>query len=352
MDSMKALLITAALFAPLVALGAAAAHAQSLKLPDQSPAASVSQTIGITEVTVAYHRPAVNGRVIWGKLVPYGEPWRTGANENTLITFSTDVKVNGKPLHAGTYGLHALPTQKDWTFMFSNATRSWGSFSYDQKEDALRVTATPRALANNEERMAFRFEDLSDTKGTLVLAWEKLAVPMTIEADTPKLVMAGARADLRGPVGFNWNNYTRAVNYWLKNGGPLDEAGKMADQALQMEERYATLNAKANVLEKQGKAKDAADLRAKAMAAASEHDLDNEAYRLMGDKKYDDAVKICQTNISRHPDSAGPQDTLGNVLQAKGDKAGAVAAFTKALSLAKDPQAKKDIQDELNKAKS
>ncbi|HEU4734212.1 MAG TPA: DUF2911 domain-containing protein, partial [Kofleriaceae bacterium] len=132
---MKAQLATLLLFA------SATADAQvALKLPEQSPAATVSQTVGLTEITVVYHRPAVNGRPIWGKLVPYGETWRAGANENTTIAFSTDVKVGGKPLKAGTYGLHMLPTAKDWTIMFSTMTAAWGSFTYDQKEDALRVT--------------------------------------------------------------------------------------------------------------------------------------------------------------------------------------------------------------------
>lgn len=347
---MKALSLIAGLCLSLATFGTA--HAQFLKVPDQSPAATVTQTIGITDVKVDYHRPAVNNRPIWGKLVPYGETWRTGANENTLITFSTDVKVGGKPLHAGTYGLHAIPTQKDWTIIFSNATQSWGSFTYDQKEDALRVTVTPKATATSEERLLYKFDDLSDTKGTLVLAWEKLEVPITIEAETPKLVMANARLALRGPIGFLWNNYTRAVNYWIKNGGPLDEALKLADRGIEAEERYATLNAKANVLDKMGKTKDGADLHAKALAIASAHDLSNEAYRQLNDKKVDDAIKISQMNIDKHPDSVEAQTVLGLALAAKGDKAGATTAFNKALSLSKDPKEKKQIQDELAKVKS
>jgi hypothetical protein len=349
MDSMKALSVFAGLCISLATLGTA--HAQFLKVPDQSPAASITQTIGITEVKIDYHRPAVNNRPVWGKLVPYGEPWRTGANENTLITFSTDVKIGGKSLHAGTYGLHAIPTQKDWTIIFSNATHSWGSFTYDAKEDALRVTVTPRATQSKEERLLYRFDDLSDTKGTLVLAWDKLAVPVAIEVETAKLVMDNARADLRGPVGFLWNNYTRAVNYWLKSDGPLDEALKFADTAVSMEERYATLNTKAKVLDKMGKTKDAADLRAKAMTMAGEHDLASEAYRQLNDKKFDDAVKLAQTNVDKHADSAEAQTVLGMALAGKGNKAGATAAFNKALGLATDPSEKKQIQDEMAKLK-
>ncbi|HET9625136.1 MAG TPA: DUF2911 domain-containing protein [Kofleriaceae bacterium] len=346
---MKALSLFAGTVVSLATFGVA--HAQFLKVPDQSPAASVTQTIGITEVKIDYHRPAVNNRPIWGKLVPYGEVWRTGADENTLISFSTDVKVGGKPLRAGTYGFHAIPTQKDWTLIFSNATQSWGSFTYEQKEDALRVTVTPRTSPTSEERLLYRFDDLSDTKATLVLAWEKLAVPVAIEVETPKLVMANARAQLRGPVGFLWNNYTRAVNYWLKNGGPLDEALKLADRAIETEERYSTLNAKANVLEKMGKTKDAAELRAKAMTMASSHDLAGEAFRQINDKKLDEAVKTSQTNVEKHPDSVEAYSVLGDALAAKGDKAGATTAYNKALTLTKDPKEKKQIQDALGKLK-
>src|SRR5262245_54751129 len=120
----------------------AAAQTAPLKAPEASPAASVTQTVGLTEMKITYHRPAVNGRKIWGGLVPYGDVWRAGANENTTLSFSSAVKVAGKPLRAGTYGLHMIPTAKDWTIIFSNQAAAWGSFSYDPKEDALRITAT------------------------------------------------------------------------------------------------------------------------------------------------------------------------------------------------------------------
>src|SRR3954447_12764654 len=127
---MKTLLITMVLFA------SATAHAQAvLKLPEQSPAATITQTVGLTEITVNYHRPGVNGRPIWGALVPYNEPWRCGANENTTVTFSSDVKIGGKPLKAGTYGVHMIPTAKEWTIAFSTQNQAWGSFTYDAKED-------------------------------------------------------------------------------------------------------------------------------------------------------------------------------------------------------------------------
>jgi hypothetical protein len=343
---MKAFLITAVLFA------SATAHAQAaLKVPEQSPGASVTQTVGLTEITVAYHRPAVAGRTVWGQLVPYGEPWRAGANENTTITFSTDVKIGGKPLRAGTYGLHMLPTAKDWTVMFSTMSLAWGSFTYDQKEDALRVTVTPRQTQTSEERLIYRFDDPSDTKATLVLAWEKLAVPVAIEVETPKLVMASIRQQLRGPAGFSWQGFAQAANYWLRNGGPLDEALKLVDRSIQMNENYQNLNVRAAILEKQGNAKGAGELRTKAQAIATEGDLNQTGYRLMGEHKVDEALKLFQANADKHPDSWNAQDSLAEALAAKGDKAGAAAAYTKALSLVKDPVQKKRIEGALARLK-
>src|SRR5207249_10739214 len=122
-----------------------------LDIPRVSQRASVTQRIGLTDITITYHRPAVGGREIWGKTVPYGKVWRAGANENTTITFADDVTVEGKPLAAGTYGLHMIPDKEQWTIIFSKNATSWGSFSYDEKEDALRVSVKPHAAEAFEE---------------------------------------------------------------------------------------------------------------------------------------------------------------------------------------------------------
>lgn len=339
-----------ALLTLTIVLSSATAYAQ-LKLPEPSPAATTEQTIGITEVKVVYHRPATNGRTIWGQLVPYGEPWRAGANENTIVTFSSDVKIGGKPLHAGTYGLHMIPTAKDWTIAFSNVSTAWGSFTYDQKEDALRVTVTPRTETTSEERLSYGFDDVSDTKATLVLHWEKLAVPVAIEVDTPKVVMASVRGELRGLAGFRAEPLTQAARYWLRNGGNLDEALKFADTALQRGGGYGTHMIKAQILEKKGNAAGAADERTKAQAVATENDLLGTAYGQLNDKKVDEAIKQFLAITQRFPESWNAQDSLGEALALKGDKEGAMAAYNKALSLAKEPAQKKRIQAAIAKLK-
>jgi hypothetical protein len=342
---MKSLLITAVVFATAAATTTAYAQV-GLKLPDQSPAATITQTVGLTEITVNYHRPAVNGRPIWGALVPYNETWRAGANENTVVSFSSDVKIAGKSLKAGSYGLHMIPTAKDWTIAFSNMTTAWGSFTYDQKEDALRVTVTPKPGAM-EERLVYRFDDPGETKATLVLAWEKLAVPIAIEIETPKVVMASVRGQLRGPAGFSWQGYNQAANYWLRHGGPLDEATKLADRSIQQSPTFQNQSTKAAILEKQGNAKAAAEMRAKALPLASEADMNQLGYQLLGEKKVDEALKVLKANTEKYPESWNAQDSYGEALAGKGDKPAAIAAYTKALALAKDPIQKKRIEGTL-----
>lgn len=339
-----------ALLATLIVFSSATASAQ-LKLPEASPAATVEQTIGITEVKVVYHRPEVKGRTIWGQLVPYNEPWRAGANENTLVSFSSDVKVGGKPLKAGTYGLHMIPTQKEWTVAFSNMTTAWGSFTYDPKEDALRVTVTPRTESTSEERLSYGFDGVTDGKAILMLRWEKLAVPIAIEVDTPKVVMASVRGELRGLAGFRSETLTQAARYWLQHGGNLDEALKFADTAIQRGGQYQSHMVKAQILEKKGNAAGAADERSKAQAVATENDLNASAYALANDKKVDEAIKVLVAATQRFPESSNLQDSLGEILALKGDKAGAQAAYSKALSLAKDPAQKKRIESAMAKLK-
>jgi hypothetical protein len=155
--------------------------------------ASVMQRLGVdTDITIVYSRPGVKGRKIWGELVPFGMapgneysnnnpyPWRAGANENTTIEFSKDVLVEGNKLPAGKYGIHMIPSEKDWTIIFSKNSEGWGSFAYNKDEDALRITVTP-VEAPHKEWLSYGFEDLAGTSATACLHWEKLKVPFKIE---------------------------------------------------------------------------------------------------------------------------------------------------------------------------
>src|SRR5262245_21034472 len=144
-----------------------------LNIPRVSQRGSVTQRIGLTNITINYHRPAVGGREIWGKVVPYGKVWRAGANENTTISFTDDVTVEGKALAGGTYGLHMIPDKDQWTIIFSKNSTSWGSFSYDEKEDALRVTTKPQPVEFREV-LAYTFDEVKPDSTTAALRWEKL----------------------------------------------------------------------------------------------------------------------------------------------------------------------------------
>ncbi|HEX2644628.1 MAG TPA: DUF2911 domain-containing protein [Thermoanaerobaculia bacterium] len=243
----------------LVAVGSASA--QQLNLPRPSPNAKVSQTVGLTEVSIQYSRPGVKGRTIWGELVPYNEVWRTGANENTTITFNTPVKIGGKELPAGTYGLQTIPTTGDWTVILSKDADLWGAFNYKQEDDALRLTATPRP-ADFQERMSFEFDDVTDNSATVVMRWEKIAVPFKIEVDTPKAVMSQIQSAVR------WQTPYQAANYCIQNNTCLAEASRYLDSSIALDANFTNLRAKALLLAKNNDAKGAVSYGEKALAAA------------------------------------------------------------------------------------
>ena len=201
------------------------AFAQSdLKLPDVSQAADVKQRIALTDIAINYHRPLVNGRKIWGGLVPYGKVWRAGANENTTIEFSDPVSVEGKPLAKGVYGLHMIPNPDSCTVIFSKTNTGWGSYSYDQKDDALRVTVKPRPLAQAKEALEFDFEDLKPTSTAVTLKWEKLGVPFTVSVNDADQTLQNIRAQLKGRGQFTWQALDEGAQFCLTRKINLDEA--------------------------------------------------------------------------------------------------------------------------------
>ncbi|MFQ5927556.1 MAG: DUF2911 domain-containing protein [Terriglobia bacterium] len=178
MRTAKYLFLVLAVWVGLAALPAVGQRGSDRPRP--SPNAGVSQTIGVTEVSISYGRPGVKGRQIWGELVPYGKVWRTGANEATTISFSNDVTIEGQKLPAGTYALFTIPTENEWTIVFNKTAKQWGAFNHDAGQDALRIQVKPEAVGH-EEWLSFNFQDLSANSATLVLRWEKVAVGFTIQ---------------------------------------------------------------------------------------------------------------------------------------------------------------------------
>ena len=164
------------LFAFTALLWASASQAQDGAKAPASPPATATGKIGGADVTVKYSSPAVKGRAVWGELVPYGKVWRAGANEATTVEFSQPVKVEGKALAAGTYGFFAIPGKDEWTVIFNKVPNQWGAFKYDQKQDALRVSAKPRKAATASERLTYEV-----TAAGLVLRWENLELPVAVK---------------------------------------------------------------------------------------------------------------------------------------------------------------------------
>ena len=255
----------------ILALLAPCAFAQNaLKLPRVSQKAVVTQTIGLTDVTITYSRPGVKGRVIWGDLVPYDKVWRTGANEATEIAFSQDVTINGKALPAGTYSLHTIPGKTAWTVIFNKKAEQWGSYEYDSAQDALRVQVTP-ASGPSQEWMEFSFQDLGTDAATIELAWEKIRVPFKVETKTTEQALANIRQTLSGDVK-EWNVPFGAASFAFSNNLDKTEAMKWVDQSISLKETFWNLRLKAQMLGKDGKTKDAVAVAEKAIAVGKTDD--------------------------------------------------------------------------------
>jgi Protein of unknown function (DUF2911) len=242
---------------------------QPMRLPLVSQGASVKQTIGLNDVTITYSRPGVKGRKIWGGLVPYSSVWRTGANAATTIQFTEDVLVEGQPLAAGTYSLHTIPGEKEWTVIFNKEANQWGSYSYDAAKDAVRVKVTPMA-GPPQEWMQFRFEDPSINSARVVLAWENLQVPFTIKnaTDTNTKVVGMLRDSVAKAKPDEWQAYYRAGNYLVQNKISMDDAAAWLDRAIAISPTPQTYYAKARWFDASGRTKEAIAELDKALAAA------------------------------------------------------------------------------------
>ena len=291
------------LFCLLMAALPSISPAQSftLDLPLQSQGAQISQRIGITDITIHYHRPLVNDRKVWDALVPYGKVWRAGANENTTITFSDPVQVEGKPLDKGTYGLHMIPNADEWTIIFSKNSTSWGSFTYDEKEDALRVTVKPKA-ADMHNALTYDFDDLQKDSAVVELEWEKIAVPFKVSVDVHDVVQASLKKQLRNLSQYTWMSWDNAANYLLAEKTSLDEALTYANKSIDNEDRYDNEMTKSQVLKALNRKDDAVTAEKKALALAAPLQLHQYARQLLGEKRNDEAYAVFRENAKKHPD--------------------------------------------------
>jgi hypothetical protein len=222
----------------------------ALKLPRVSQHMVATQTVGLTDITVDYSRPAVKGRAIWGALVPYDKVWRTGANEATQISFSDDVTINGQPLPKGTYSLHTIPGKDSWTIIFNKTAKQWGSFNYKQEDDALRVTAKPEK-ATFHELMSIEFPQVTNDNATLAIRWENIRVPFTVGTNTTAKVMADANAAVAAAAATDFQTPLRAAGFAF-DAGNSDQATKWVNQSLKVKQTANNLYLKARIQAKNG----------------------------------------------------------------------------------------------------
>lgn len=310
----------------LAALLAVNAAGQAISTPPSgdNQKSSVSQHIGLVEVKIDYSSPDVHAPdgtdrrgKIWGALVPYGAPddpfgtctecpWRAGANQNTVFTVSHDVKIEGQPLAAGTYGLFMEPGTDEWTVIFSKNHDSWGGYFYDAKEDALRVKVKP-SKAEYNEWLTYEFIDRMPDKATVALKWEELQVPFTISVENATdLHMTRIRDELRNFQGFNWQNWVAASQYALQVKRPND-ALEFADAAINRTfvgvENFQTLNTLAQAQEAAGKSAEAAATRQKAInhATAGPVDLHQYGRQYLSRGMKAEALKVFELNAKRNP---------------------------------------------------
>lgn len=319
---MKKFVITVCLY-----LFGLVSYSQSITLPPSgdNQKCSITQWIGLVSVNITYNSPDITGPngedrkgKIWGGVVPYGladnnfgtakkMPWRAGANENTTITFSHDVKVEGSMLAAGTYSLHMIPSRDRWVIIFSNDAGAWGSYFYDEKNDALRIEVLPFQGAYTEW-LTYDFIEKMPNYTTAALRWENLVVPFKIEADVINIYLAKIREELKNAPGFEWKNWVAAINFCVTNKVNLHEALLWADYAMEApfvgERNFETLTAKANVLIMLNRHSEADKIIKEALndPSASMVKIHNYGRQLIAAGQTKMAMDIFELNSKKYPD--------------------------------------------------
>lgn len=344
-------LFTACLMLAIIQLTfAGLAQAQLTSLPNGgNKRASVSECIGVTNVTITYSRPGVKNREghIWGGLIPVGyvdqgfgpskaAPWRAGANENTTIEFSTDVKIEGQPLPAGKYGFFIAYDPNECTLIFSKNSTSWGSFFYKPDEDVLRVKVKPVPADKSVEWLKYEFTDETPSSAVVALQWEKLVIPFKIDVDVAGTQLASFRKELRSEKGFSWEAWDQAAQYCAQNKTNLDEALMWADTATSVnfggDKSFTAWSTKATILDALGKNQEAADVMKKAYPYGNMNELYFYARGLTRMKKGPQALEAFKVAYDKYPNQF-----LTNAGMARGYSA--VGDYKKALTYAIKAQA-------------
>lgn len=273
-----------------------AAQTPALKLPRPSQKASVMQTIGVTDITITYSRPAVKGRKIWGDapaavaagtatlddankrlkdapIVPYGHVWRTGANEATTFAVTDDVMINGQKLAAGTYSLHTIPGKDEWTIIFNGDAGQWGSFTYDEKKDVLRVKAKPQMMSDNQEWLNINFPMTTANTAQVMIRWEKMAVPFTVEVPNVEALMLSKVDAAMSANPTDWRIPLSVARIYAGDN-KWDAALNWTDKSIKMKETFQNLSSKAQYLFAAGRKDEAYTVADKAVAQGKADKVD------------------------------------------------------------------------------
>ncbi len=310
----------------------------------------VGEQVGLTDINIHYSRPGVKGREgkIWGQLVHSGfvdqgfgsskaAPWRAGANENTTIEFSTDVKIEGQPLKAGKYGLFIAYDSLQPTIIFSRNADSWGSYYYSEKEDALRVKVNTVRTNTSTEWLKYEFSDETENSAVIALQWEKVKVPFKVEVDYVNDQLASFRKELRSQKGFTWMSWNQAVQWALQRNIALDEALVWSDTAVSRtfggNSQFQTWSTRAQLFTKLGRSAEADLALKKAMPFANMNELHQYARQLVQQKKPKEALEIFKMNFDKNPGEFTPMIGLMRGYSAAGDYKNALKFAKMALPL-------------------
>jgi hypothetical protein len=326
--------------------------------------AVAGERIGITDVTIHYDRPAVKGREgqVWGKLVHEGfadlgfgtskaAPWRAGSNENTTIEFSTDVKVEGQPLKAGKYGFFIAYNPTSSTLIFSKVHTAWGSYFYNAKDDALRVTVVPKPIETLVERLQYEFNNQTENSATVMLKWEKLSFSFKVEVNLQEIQLASFRSELAGEKSFNpgWQSWNQAALYCLQNNINLTEGLQWAEMAVSGvfigEANFNTLSTQAGILEKLGRNKEADSAMKTALPMGKMPELHAYGRRLLQQKRPQEAFQVFKMNYDKNPNQFTTCMGLARGYSALGNYKKALDLVKQALPLAPDANNKSSVEN-------
>lgn len=327
--------------------------------------AAVSEQIGIVKISIHYSRPGVKGREgkIWntqiahygfvdqGHGTSYAAPWRAGANENTTMSFSHPVKIEGKDLAAGTYGFFIALGETESTLIFSKVSNSWGSFYYDPAEDALRVTVKNKALDSSVEWLKYEFLDQTENSATIAMSWEKRMILFKVEADTKTLQIASFKSEFRTTRPYY--DYIQAVRYCIDNNIELEQALAWMDRAIYFrimgEKNFRTLSTKAAVLMKMERVDEAKKVMEEALPLGTMQDVHFYGRQLLSMKQSDEAMKVYKKNYEKYPNQYTTNVGLGRAYSAKGDFKKALTYMKAALPQAPDEGNKTSVEAMIQK---